>query len=113
MYKHIYSHLHSSNFIYAKESGFLKGHSTVYRFKSIIKIPDYIHVLSSVIYIVSKAFGLVWLRECFINHINIPFVVHVATLKKMLSIISSRVMSTDRFQPIILKPLLHGSEKLS
>ena len=66
IYKHLYNHLISNNLIYAKQSGFLTGHSTVYQLIDIYN--QLAHSLDSKLHTcfifcdISKAFDRVWHR---------------------------------------------------
>ena len=64
LYKHIYNHLIDNNLIYAKQSGFLNGHSTVYQlidlFDQMAKSIDSRKNTCIVFCDISKAFDRVW-----------------------------------------------------
>ncbi len=64
MYKHIYNHLHDNNLIYSKQSGFLKGHSTVYQlldiYHQICQAIDAKQYTCMIFCDISKAFDRVW-----------------------------------------------------
>ena len=64
VYKHIYNHLVSNNLIYAKQSGFLTGHSTVYQLIDIYhQLSQSQDIKSSTCIVfcdISKAFDRVW-----------------------------------------------------
>ena len=64
VYKHLYNHFVSHNLIYCKQSGFLRGHSTVFQlidiFDQIARSLDDKTVTCMVFCDISKAFDRVW-----------------------------------------------------
>ena len=64
IYKHIYNYLIDNNLIYAKQSGFLNGHSTVYQlidiYNQMANSIDTRHTTCIVFCDISKAFDRVW-----------------------------------------------------
>ena len=66
VYKHLYNHLYSNHLLYEKQSGFLRGHSTVHQlieiYHQIVSAFDAKQNLCMVFCDISKAFDRVWHR---------------------------------------------------
>ena len=64
VHKHLYNYLQSNNLIHSKQSGFLKGHSTVHQlldiYHHVVQAIDYRQNLCMVFCDISKAFDRVW-----------------------------------------------------
>ena len=66
VYKHVYNYLHFNDLLYKKQSGFLRGHSTVYQlldiYQQVVSSLDSKQNLCMVFCDISKAFDRVWHR---------------------------------------------------
>ena len=120
IYKHVYNYLHSNNLLYEKQSGFLRGHSTVHHlletYHQIVSSLDAKQNLCMIFCDISKAFDRVWykgllfkLRQLGISEPPISWFADYLSGRKQSVIVNtvmSRAINACVPQGSVLGPLL-------